>query len=82
MILAYQLKWNNVISLKDLLESTFDSLAYEVDPEDVTDPGPLPLYAPEEVANKPVSDIMTTPEADDFVVALRMEMKRIKTKNI
>jgi len=71
-----------MISLKDLLESTFDSLAYEADPEDVSQPGPLPLYAPEEVPNKPVSDIMTTPEADDFVVALRMEMKRIKTKNI
>ena len=80
--MAYQLKWNNVISLKDLLESTFDSMAYEVDPEDLTHPGPLTLYAPEEVPNKPVSDIMTTPEADDFVVALRMEMKRIKTKNI
>ena len=71
-----------MFKLKTLLESTFDSLAYEVDPEDLTHPGPLPLYAPEEVPNKPVSDIMTTPEADDFVVALRMEMKRIRTKNI
>jgi len=71
-----------MFKLKELLESTFDSMAYEVDPEDLTHPGPLPLYAPEEVPNKPVSDIMTTPEADDFVVALRMEMKRIRTKNI
>jgi hypothetical protein len=71
-----------MFKLKALLESTFDSLAYEVDPEDVSDPGPLPLYAPEEVPNKPVSDIMTTPEADDFEIALRMEMKRIRTKNI
>jgi hypothetical protein len=71
-----------MFKLKALLESTFDSMAYEVDPEDLTHPGPLPLYAPEEVPNKPVSDIMTTPEADDFVVALRMEMTRIRTKNI
>ena len=71
-----------MFKLKDLLESSFDSLAYEVDHEDVTKPGPLPLYAPEEVPYKPVSDIMTTAEADDFVVSLRMEMKRIKTKNI
>jgi hypothetical protein len=71
-----------MFKLKVLLESTFDSLAYEVDPEDVTNPGPLPLYAPEEVPNKAVSDIMTTPEADDFDVTLRLEMKRIRTKNI
>jgi hypothetical protein len=71
-----------MFKLKELLESTFDSLAYEVDPEDVTNPGPLPLYAPEEVPYKAVSDIMTTPEADDFDVTLRLEMKRIRTKNI
>lgn len=78
--MACQLKWNNVISLKDLLESTFDS--FYVEDEPVSIPKSLPSYVPEDVPNKPVSDIMTTPEADDFVVALRMEMKRIKTKNI